>query len=753
MKRLINYSIKFVYFFKKIPIFIVFFFLTSLFMGVNSDSKKLHPKISFYDRNGNVLRTGFSNHSSEKTCSTCHDVKYILKDNSHSKHLKEMNCLNCHLDRGNVKGSFDKVLDEPTLTSDNIKIINPKNENCNSCHGTNSYDDQSIELPKDFLHHEKYNSIKFTGVIQSYQKIKDSFLNIQNKSNSENSWDVHSERKVSCTGCHFTSNNPKKNINRPEKDSDHLISDPRSLSQSDYLNRPNHDLTNLDCQTCHNPYKIHSEIPYKATHIEKLQCQSCHVPIVKGPILKEIDFTILKAPSTPAQIFRNLEGKDEDPINARYIKSFTPSLLPLSDSEKLAPMNLVTRWNWISTGTNIPMEKLNEVFFPEASDKKNELLSIFDSNQNNKIDEEEFQLNTEQKYNFIKNKFKDLGYSNPEIRGVISLNTINHGIQRGELVTKDCLTCHSVNAPILNSTHISSLYPGRSLPEFDQKALHLGKVGKLKLENDSIIYEKELQKAKFYIFGTNQWNWSDVIGMLFFVSTIIIVSVHIGFRIYYMPKHNPESHKHLKVVYMYSFYERLWHWTSAFGIIFLMITGMAVHFPNYLPFIDLRFSVYTHNILAFILIVNAFLSLFYHLVSSEIKQFLPPMKSFWQDSIVQFRYYTHGIFHGEPHPIEKARNKKLNPLQQLTYLAILNILLPIQVITGIMMWASGKYPGLMDSIGGLKTLGPIHNLCSWLFLSFLFLHVYLTTTGRTWFSNVHSMVVGFDRLESHNPKE
>ena len=32
---------------------------------------------------------------------------------------------------------------------------------------------------------------------------------------------------------------------------------------------------------------------------------------------------------------------------------------------------------------------------------------------------------------------------------------------------------------------------------------------------------------------------------------------------------------------------------------------------------------------------------------------------------------------GEPHPFEKQPGKRLNPLQQVTYLAILNVLLPL----------------------------------------------------------------------------
>ena len=41
-----------------------------------------------------------------------------------------------------------------------------------------------------------------------------------------------------------------------------------------------------------------------------------------------------------------------------------------------------------------------------------------------------------------------------------------------------------------------------------------------------------------------------------------------------------------------------------------------------------------HNILAVILVINALLSLFYHLASGEIKQFIPRPYGFFDDAIV-----------------------------------------------------------------------------------------------------------------------
>lgn len=107
-----------------------------------------------------------------------------------------------------------------------------------------------------------------------------------------------------------------------------------------------------------------------------------------------------------------------------------------------------------------------------------------------------------------------------------------------------------------------------------------------------------------------------------------------------------------------------------------------IHRPDLLGFLSFPGVVPIHSVVAVLLVINAGLSLFYHVVSGEIRQFLPHPYGFFDEAIVQARYYLRGIFPGAGHPFEKRPEKKLNPLQQLTYFAILNLLLPLQILTG-----------------------------------------------------------------------
>jgi thiosulfate reductase cytochrome b subunit len=181
----------------------------------------------------------------------------------------------------------------------------------------------------------------------------------------------------------------------------------------------------------------------------------------------------------------------------------------------------------------------------------------------------------------------------------------------------------------------------------------------------------------------------------------------------------------------------------------LLFTGLIIHKPDTFGIFSFNGVVVTHNVIAAILAINAVFALFYHLASGEIKQYLPEPKGFFGQAITQAMFYLRGIFKGEAHPFEKTTNRKMNPLQQVTYLAILNVLLPLQGITGILMWGVQRWPELADSFGGLPFLAPFHTLVAWTFAAFIVMHVYLTTTGHTPLAGIQAMMIGWEDVEVH----
>jgi len=212
-------------------------------------------------------------------------------------------------------------------------------------------------------------------------------------------------------------------------------------------------------------------------------------------------------------------------------------------------------------------------------------------------------------------------------------------------------------------------------------------------DNGELYYQPQSNapEVDLYIFGHDSVNWIDLFGALIFLGTVFGVSAHSGLR-YFAARRRVAHNPKLKRVYMYSVYERQWHWLQTLAILLLLFTGLVIHKPDTFGIFSFRYVVQVHNLIAAILVINALLAAFYHFASGEIRQFLPEPRGFFGQAFAQARFYLQGIFKGEPHPFEKTRQRKMNPLQQATYLAILNVLLPLQMITGALMWGAQTWP-------------------------------------------------------------
>lgn len=205
-------------------------------------------------------------------------------------------------------------------------------------------------------------------------------------------------------------------------------------------------------------------------------------------------------------------------------------------------------------------------------------------------------------------------------------------------------------------------------------------------------------------------------------------------------------------IYYYTLHERIWHWLQAVAILLLMWTGVEIHHPQTWSLLGFQTATMLHNLLGFALIANALLGLLYHIFTEEILQFIPHPQGFFDMAWKQAAYYLRGIFRGEPHPIEKDPDNKLNPLQKVTYLLVLNLLLPAQLISGLLIWGAQRWPLLTERLGGLAWLGTVHTLIAWSFAAFLLMHIYLATTGHTPMANIKAMLVGWEELHANEKR-
>ena len=656
----------------------------------------------------------------------------------------------------------DAFLENQEIDPTVLKIQDPTNQNCGLCHGL-IHDDVEDPLVTLGCSPERWSTIT-TGQIISPQKMADSGMNLANKETLDRSWDVHAERLLNCVDCHYSINNPlyyqESEITKP----DHLLFDPRRVEIGDYLEKPLHqfargnsaqsnlapelEYTMRTCESCHAVDVTHAWLPYLDSHLEALSCESCHIPQLYSSANMVHDWTVLLPDGSPRKECRGTEG-DETTMSTLLV-GYQPVLIPSPDKDgvmKLAPHNLITTWFWIygDPPRPVPLQSLQEAYY-ENGEYHPGIILRFDQNGDGELTKDEMVIDTKAKEEFIRDRLILQGLSNPRISAEIQPYSVNHDVASADWALDDCTACHGEDSRITQPIMLASAAPGEVLPGFvsgTERTL----TGEIAVDKDGAVYYYPGRATEnLYVFGHTSLAWLDWIGLGLFVAVLMGVITHGGLRFYFASRREDQE-KATERVYMYGSYERLWHWLQTAAIVLLLLTGLVIHRPDPFSFIDFRKTVLVHNIIAGILAVNAFLALFYHLASGEIKQYIPKPKGFFDRTITQAIYYLQGIFKGEHHPYEKTPDKKLNPLQQVTYFGLLNVLLPLQGITGILMWGVQRWPSLANALGGLPFLAPIHTILAWLFATFIVLHVYLTTTGTTAVSSLEAMITGWEELE------
>jgi thiosulfate reductase cytochrome b subunit len=200
-------------------------------------------------------------------------------------------------------------------------------------------------------------------------------------------------------------------------------------------------------------------------------------------------------------------------------------------------------------------------------------------------------------------------------------------------------------------------------------------------------------------------------------------------------------------IYLYTRYERFWHWLQGLLIIVLLMTGFEIHGQYSLS--GFHTAVQVHNYVGISWLIAFAFFVFWIFTTGEWKQYIPTTKKML--SVV--RYYSYGIFRGEPHPVPKRKEAKHNPLQRLTYLSLAAFLLPFQMITGFLYWGYNAWPAW--GLGGisLQVLAVLHTLGAFAILMFLVIHVYMTTTGHSIFAHIKAMITGWESVAEDTPVE
>lgn len=203
----------------------------------------------------------------------------------------------------------------------------------------------------------------------------------------------------------------------------------------------------------------------------------------------------------------------------------------------------------------------------------------------------------------------------------------------------------------------------------------------------------------------------------------------------------------MKRLYLYPVWLRIWHWLNAIFFSVLIFTGLSMYYANESDFfLSFDAARLLHNIsgitVTFLFVIYVVLNIF----SGNFKHYIPKLNGLPERMVKQGRFYLYGIFRGEDHPYHATKDNKFNPLQQLTYFAIMFFMFPIVIISGWFLFFPEYAPEEIMGMGGVWPMVITHITFGFIMSVFMFGHIYLATHGDTIFANFISMFTGYHEV-------
>ena len=461
-----------------------------------------HDPIPLLDAEGEMVHESGQPLSTAMTCSQCHDIEEDEFLTTHAYHStvdaaalnperralmkqgprlpiddgQQMNCFLCHLEQPNIdewqhailSGTADwavsatligtRILERTAegyrwetdrLDEDDFVVVpmaHPKPSHCGECHGLVQSDTRPLVVQ---LGSDEHWGTETTGQVFSAQRILLSGLNLRNKDQLIRAWDLHAQRLVECSDCHYAKTPPA-----------HLVIDGAGAGKAAH---PGDGLRS--CESCHAGIRGHDWLPEQEKHFAAVACESCHAPRLYLPARKQVDASVLTSSGDYLLSYRGLgQGKPDDLAQA-YAVGYQPLLMKRRGADRpgeWAPLNLISRWYWVdgSTGEEVGKQQLRRSWF-DGEHYRQQVLALFDTDDDGDLDRDELPLDRDDKLELIRSLLADQGVDAPELKAEIRAYQVHHNMALDDAI-RDCARCHSAgkDAEFELADHV----PGGVLP-------------------------------------------------------------------------------------------------------------------------------------------------------------------------------------------------------------------------------------------------------------------------------------------------
>lgn len=151
-----------------------------------------------------------------------------------------------------------------------------------------------------------------------------------------------------------------------------------------------------------------------------------------------------------------------------------------------------------------------------------------------------------------------------------------------------------------------------------------------------------------------------------------------------------------------------------------------------------------HFFFAWLFVINGLVYWLWGLIGGHIRRDMLPARDQLKASHILHEVATHAQL---KFPRGEAA-RRYNVIQKFTYLAMIALVLPLMVLTGLSMSPgfNAAVPWLIDLFGGRQSARTIHFICASLIVAFVLVHVLLVLVSGVW-NNIRSMITGKYAIE------
>lgn len=506
---------------------------------------------------------------------------------------------------------------------------------------------------------------------------------------------AHSRHGVSCLSCHEGITAIDKESRRPHR----IGIEPKCIQchgeiDKEYSKSLHAKVSKKICYSCHNPHyavsfrqltadarkniclkchdaeRTHLWLPQKDLHFSYLECTTCHALKAEIGLLFFI-------------VDRNEITKDHV---LRY-EQFRPALAPHNKS----------------------------------------VVETLDSDGSGDLSDEEL-------HQFM-TRLQQEGIPGAALEARILVVNPSHNFTSKGTEAKDCTLCHSRVARFYSKVVLG-------VPEKDgdfrtvpvQKGILARRgqrpfMGDLYLLGESKIRKEDLD----YLLDAVRrigFRWLDLFGLYFFISCFALVLLHAALM--YATRRLRTLRGSAADFESLPGPTRFWHWVHGLCVTFLLVTGIQLRLPDVAPiFATFLNAVNLHNICGIVLIVDYLFWLAFHLYRREFKErFLISPGAFFRDTSAMLQYYGHLIFIGEDYPSRCEKYFEFDPVERVFFMTVMLVFLPIQIITGILLFDVQAMMPAIRILGGLRIVDAIHLLVGYFLVSSMIIHVYFHTLKK-----------------------